>query len=106
MKTRDFLPIADNAGDSDIKGWALGWLFPIAEALTIMGEAVPEQWGYQPSPFVATTSLSDFDAEYGWEGSEVVAALGRPGGVEGVRYVGNVLDRYLDMFVRGTDRDY
>jgi hypothetical protein len=112
MRTRDVLPIADDFDPGDIKGWALGWFFPIAEVLTAAGDPVPEHWGFHDSPLHAGMSLDDYATAYAndpengdWATSEVVAAYSRSG-VAGLLYVGNVLTRYLDLFVRGTERDY
>lgn len=106
MRTRDILPIADDFDGVDVKGWALGWLFPIAETLYVAGERIPESWEFSPSPMLTGMSLDEFRLDHDeWQAEEVVFAL-RLYGADAVRYVGNVLSRYVELFVRGTDRDY
>lgn len=110
MRTRDILPIADDFDPEDIKGWALGWFFPIAEGLHVAGGDIPDHWEFEPSPMLEDLTLSEFlELRKEWQTQEVVAVLERhfaPERFDRLIYVGNVLARYMDMFVRGTDRDY
>lgn len=108
MRTRDILPIADDFYGGDIKGWALGWFFPIAEVLYVAGESIPESWEFTPSPLLVGISLNDYLANWAdgtWQTNEAADEY-RANGAAGLVYVGNVLVRYMELFVYGTDRDY
>jgi hypothetical protein len=104
---RKILPLSDDYDPGDIKGWALGWMFPVAEVLHITGADIPDEWGFSPSPFLEGMNLREYaDSAESWRESEVVDALAAGMSTDELVYVGRVVDRYMSAFIRGTDRDY
>lgn len=73
----------DNAGDSDVWGWAMGWAFAANAVLEYLGEPVAAERGYRASFAGAAADLTDGS----WEGAATIEALG------------------LGEYVRGDDDD-
>jgi hypothetical protein len=50
--------LALTCGDSDVYGWCMGWWFPIAEIVyAVDPEAIPRDWQFRPSPFLAVDGM-------------------------------------------------
>jgi hypothetical protein len=106
MKTRDYLPIADDFDGRDLKGWVVGWLYPIAEVLYVAGESIPDEWEFSAPMLRPDGDLGAYlEFHENWQTNMIVEEY-RRNGADGLLYVARVLDRYFEMFVRGTDHDY
>lgn len=104
---RNYILAVMRDGDMDDPwGTAMAWAFACAESLAVLGEDVPAELEYQPSPFVKVEDPDSYEPE-SYEDETVWEYL-QTGGQTGVRHVqfaARCLHRYID-WCRQAGRDY
>jgi hypothetical protein len=91
-------------------GTAMAWAFACAETLTVIGEDVPNELGYRPSPFVRVETPETYNPE-SYEDEMVWDYLRQGDGDENsnviadVQFAAKCLSRYID-WCKAAGRSY
>lgn len=87
-------------------GTAMAWAFGCAETLDVLGADVPDELGYQPSPYVNVEDADTYQPE-SYPDSEVWSYLqaGGEAAVADVQFAARCLHRYID-WCKAAGKDY
>lgn len=82
-------------------GTAMSWAFACAETLTVLGEDVPQELEYRPSPFVMVEDPETYEPESYedrevWEYLLAGALAPATDRIADVKFAGRCLSRYID----------